>query len=117
MIEDSQLRVLIRWHLENHESLDIQDVYKMLYQGIMGAEHLIHNVERTKEFLIQEWGGVTPVSARLLHGIIERLLELDLAPQQWQRLLDEFDSAGAAIPPSELEISRLCEMESGLTSQ
>jgi hypothetical protein len=46
---------LIQWHLREHHNIRIQDVYKLLYQGVFGAEHLINDVTRAKNFLIEEW--------------------------------------------------------------
>lgn len=58
MPENDKLYKLIQWHLDFHTQVHIQDVYKMLYQGIFGAEHLLSDVERAKAYLEEEWNRV-----------------------------------------------------------
>lgn len=54
-MHNEKLRRLIQWHLYRHKNLEIQDVYKMLFQGVFGAEHLLNDVERAKAYLEEEW--------------------------------------------------------------
>jgi hypothetical protein len=54
-MQHDKLQHLIQWHLEHHKNMGIQDVYKLLYQGLFGAEHLLHDVERAKAYLEDEW--------------------------------------------------------------
>ncbi len=57
-MQNDALKKLIQWHLEYHKNVGIQDIYKMLYQGVFGAEHLLSNVERAKAYLRDEWDRV-----------------------------------------------------------
>ena len=45
---------LVKNHLERYPLLQIQDVYKMLYQGEFGVGHLIDNTETAKHYLNSE---------------------------------------------------------------
>ena len=55
MQHNKALFELIQWHLREHGDVEIQDIYKLLYQGIFGAEHLLKDAERAKKYLEQEW--------------------------------------------------------------
>jgi hypothetical protein len=55
MSHDEQLYQLILWHLDRHQNLGIQDVYKLLYQGVFGAEHLVTDIGSARTALIEEW--------------------------------------------------------------
>lgn len=41
-------------HFETHRSLDPQDVYKLLYQGVLGPEHLMDDARAARERLYLE---------------------------------------------------------------
>ncbi|MBN1559864.1 hypothetical protein JW998_06410 [candidate division KSB1 bacterium] len=69
MPEKNGLLKLIHWHLRSHQHLSIQDVYKLLYQGVFGAEHLLKDAARARSALEDEW-------QKLDEGAVESLLEL-----------------------------------------
>lgn len=58
MAEKHQLLDLIKWHLEHHPGMAITDVYKLVYQGVMGAEHLLQDEARARRYLAEEWAVV-----------------------------------------------------------
>ncbi|MBN2413289.1 hypothetical protein JXQ31_16540 [candidate division KSB1 bacterium] len=60
------LKNLIQFHIKNHQFLTEQDVYKLLYQGIMGPKHLLGNPKAAKRYLQQEWDSVLPVREEFL---------------------------------------------------
>ncbi len=58
MIDSVQVLDLVQWHLHHHTAVGITDVYKLLYQGVMGAEHLLQDEQRAHDFLTKEWDAV-----------------------------------------------------------
>jgi len=51
----SDYLALIRFQIELHPGFDVQDLYKLLYQGILGAEHLLTDIDAAKRKLAVEW--------------------------------------------------------------
>ena len=58
MVERDQVIKLVRWHIEQHSALGITDVYKLLYQGVLGAEHLMQDEKKAQTYLAKEWEAV-----------------------------------------------------------
>lgn len=56
------LEALIREHLRRHVGLGAQDLAKLLYQGVMGMDHLLTDRERFLEGLRREWESLERVS-------------------------------------------------------
>ena len=52
------LKELIEWHTANKQSLQVQDIYKMLYQSIYGPSHLLANLIRAEENLKTEYRAI-----------------------------------------------------------
>lgn len=46
---------LIEQHLQKRPGMALQDVYKLLYQGVLGPEHIIETAESFKARLRSEW--------------------------------------------------------------
>lgn len=46
---------LIHYHLQQHRGCEVQDIYKLLFQSIMGPEHLLHDPDAAQEWLRLEW--------------------------------------------------------------
>jgi len=66
---DKELKALIdliQFHLNSHQNLTERDVYKLLFQGIMGPKHLLGNPESAKEYLRREWDSSAPVKGEPL---------------------------------------------------
>ena len=49
------LQELIAYHTQRHEGLQPEDVYKLLFQGVLGPEHLLSNPDAAKRYLFDEW--------------------------------------------------------------
>ncbi len=60
MWDSTELTRLIADHLARHPALQLRDVYKLLYQGILGPEHLVSSPERFAAFLEKEYGPLEP---------------------------------------------------------
>lgn len=59
---------LVRQHLIWYPLMEPRDIYKLLYQGVMGSEHLISSPEGFSQYLVEEF-------APLISDPSERLLE------------------------------------------
>lgn len=57
---------LIRVHLQLHSGCEIQDIYKLLLQSILGPEHLLSNPAATRERLRLEWEAQPGADTELL---------------------------------------------------
>lgn len=66
MSRSDDLLRLVQWHLARRRDVQIQDVYKLLYQGVYGAEHILLNMDRARIFLEEEWGRTVPNAAEVL---------------------------------------------------
>ncbi len=51
---------LIKHHLDWYPLMELRDVYKLLYQGVMGAEHLVSTPKRFVQSLITEYDHLQP---------------------------------------------------------
>jgi hypothetical protein len=51
---------LLEQHLNWYPLMEVQDVYKLLYQGVMGAEHLLASVEEFSHYLTIEYDSIRP---------------------------------------------------------
>lgn len=60
-----------------------RDIYKLLYQGVRGPEHLISSPETFRQYLAEEWGRLEPTADEPLRESIRpdaSLLRLNLRP-------------------------------------
>jgi len=55
-----RLLELVLFHLTLHQRVALQDVYKLFYQGVFGAEHLLKDVDAARRYLETEWQTVAP---------------------------------------------------------
>jgi hypothetical protein len=79
---------LIGGHVERRPAMEPRDVYKLLYQGILGLEHLVASPEDFATRLRAEHKAVSPDDAELLWEAIrpDRTLgRLNLRPFKAQR--------------------------------
>ena len=54
-IMEERAAALVGQHLEVYPEMRIADVYKLLYQACMGAEHAITDAESVERWLLTEW--------------------------------------------------------------
>jgi len=89
---------LIRYHLNRHKNMDVQDVYKLLFQGVFGAEHLLHDIDKARNYLYQEFSAVNTLSLETLSepvSIDGETVRLNFRPAKrfgytWQTIWDVF---------------------------
>ena len=93
MIIDHEREVLfIQQHLSWNPLMEVRDVYKLLYQGVMGSEHIISSPEKYKSNLLQELDELLADPAeRLLVPVRadKMLMRINLRP--WKALHFEID--------------------------
>lgn len=78
-----QVVALLTEHLARRPAMQPRDVYKLLYQGVRGPEHLITSPQAFREYLIAEWQGLNPTGDDPLTEVIRpdgSLLRLNLRP-------------------------------------
>ena len=55
MENNERTRVLLTEHFKTYPEMQIQDVFKFIYQSSFGCEHLVSSLEKVTEYLIQEY--------------------------------------------------------------
>ncbi len=58
-------RELLIKHLKTHPELEIQDVFKFLYQSAFGCEHLVSSLEKAIEYIEKEYESAKPSEAEI----------------------------------------------------
>lgn len=74
---------LVREHLSRHPAAQAQDLYKLLFQGTMGAEHAALEPAAAEQYLAQEMDGLQPAESEPLTEPLDpdgRLVRLNLRP-------------------------------------
>ena len=111
----NQLERLINFHLQIYPDMCLQDVYKLLHQGIFGPQHLLLNPESARSYLQREWEGVKPTDIEALTepvSIDGEMIRVNLRPYKagggkretlWQTL---YNSA-IIIQPDNEKFARL----------
>jgi hypothetical protein len=76
-----QVTRLIAEHLTRRPAMQPRDIYKLLYQGVRGPEHIISSPHAFREYLVAEWEALNPGGDDPLTESIRpdgRLLRLNL---------------------------------------
>ena len=71
-MEDEAVVRLVEEQLRLHSDLGVRDVYKFLFQGVMGVEHILGDRERARRWLVEEFEGVD-VGEFLGEPLLERV--------------------------------------------
>lgn len=77
------LVILIQDHLNRYPLMQVQDVYKMLYQGEFGVKHIIDNPEAARQYLDIELEQVTEDESELLWEVVApdgSMIRINLRP-------------------------------------
>ena len=83
MWERASLARLIEEHIARHPAMEPCDVYKLLYQGVLGPEHLVASPEDFAARLRAEYEAVSPGEAEPLWESVHpngELMRLNLRP-------------------------------------
>jgi hypothetical protein len=82
------LAQLIEDHLHRYPAMEARDVYKLLYQGVMGLEHLVASPEEFAARLRTEYEAVSPSDVEALWEAVrpdDALGRLNLRPFRLQQ--------------------------------
>ena len=94
--DPADLLTLLKLHLSWYPLMELRDVYKLLYQGVMGAEHLMPSREEYTRYLEAEFEPLQPdPTERLLEPVRPdgALYRLNLRPYKAHQLeLDQLIS-------------------------
>lgn len=80
---NSELVLLVKNHTNLRPRMRIRDIYKMLYQGILGPEHIIPSPDLFYRRLKSEWEMLEPFDSDPLYEPIRtdgKLLRINLRP-------------------------------------
>ena len=111
--EIDQVMGLVEEHLARRPGMEPRDVYKLLFQGIRGPEHIIASPEAFTERLQGEWEFLEPAGDEPLLESIRpdgRLLRLNLRPFKAARGVIE-DLATACLRTSLSSWGTLVELQ------
>ena len=105
-----------RFYFENqlkiHPSMQYQDVVKLCYQSAFGAEHILSDIERAREYLYAEFDSVSSTKEPLFEQISPEIVRVNLGA--WKREGRELDPLfeafknSAFINENSTEIFLLC---------
>ncbi len=98
---------LIKFHLQHHRSLDVQDIYKCLYQGVFGAEHLLLNVNKARIFFFDEFDRIAAENKQPLVEPVSvdgQIIRVNFAPYKAtggpaEKLWEVFKDSARAFTP------------------
>lgn len=79
--DKKRMERLIKYHLNHHTGVEVQDVYKLLYQGFFGAEHLLTNKNKALYYLKQEWSTIKILDDEALYepvSLDEKMVRINL---------------------------------------
>ncbi|HPI72849.1 MAG TPA: hypothetical protein PK843_10440 [bacterium] len=74
---------LILYHMRSYPGFSVQDLYKLLFQAVLGPEHLLSNAAAAQMRLEQEWASQPAESGEPLFEPVSldgRLVRLNIRP-------------------------------------
>jgi hypothetical protein len=106
--ETRRFRQVVSVHVERYPAMEVQDLYKLLFQAAMGSEHAVRDRQVAREWLEREVANLAP---REEDRIIESLppdnglVRVHLRPYierggDLEELLDAFLETATRYPPS-----------------
>lgn len=70
---------IIRNHVFSHPSIQPQDIVKLCYQAVFGAEHLLTDKSRVRTYWEREWESVSPIDLPLCEPISAEYSRVNLS--------------------------------------
>lgn len=116
---------LLEQHLHWYPLMEVQDIYKLLYQGLMGSEHGVASQEEYTYFLEKEYESVQSNPAQQLFEPVRAdgaLYRINLRPLKSRKMhLDELvplliETAGV-VRATKLDLRNTWELFTNLFSQ
>jgi hypothetical protein len=82
-VDPQSLLTLLEQHLSWYPLMELRDIYKLLYQGVMGSEHLLTSAEDYTQYLQAEFDQLQPNASQRLFEPVRTdgaLFRLNLRP-------------------------------------
>lgn len=73
------IKTYLTEQLKKHPSMQPQDVVKLCYQAAHGAEHLLTDIEKARNYLMKEYSETTPKSGDLYEQISDNVCRVNLS--------------------------------------
>lgn len=76
MKNNERTRALLTMHCQTYPKLEIQDIFKFLYQSAFGCEHLVSSPDRVTDYIAEEYSGIcrdVPREIESLDGAYSRV--------------------------------------------
>jgi hypothetical protein len=86
--QDPTFEKTLKDHLQRHPKMEIQDVYKLVYQAAMGNEHLMTDTSAVRRYLMDELNSVDTSTTEPMAETISpdgELIRLNLRPYKAAR--------------------------------
>jgi len=55
---DTKFRKILTSHLTRYPAMQVQDLYKLLHQAVLGSEHALHDEQAARDWLERELAGM-----------------------------------------------------------
>ena len=75
--------------LKNHPSMEPQDIVKLCYQAAYGAEHLLTDIDKARQYLFAEFDGVEPADIPVYEPISDLYCRVNIAGWKYHGLSKE----------------------------
>jgi len=72
--------------LQNHPSMQPQDIVKLCYQAVYGAEHLLTDIERARQYFNEEFANTEPADIPVYEFISEQYARVNIAGWKYRGL-------------------------------
>ncbi len=104
----NQLELLIHFHLQTHPEMHLQDVYKLLHQGVFGPQHLVRDPESARSYLRKEWEATEAAGNEALTETVStdgQIIRVNLRPYKagggnWETLWQVLHNSAVIIQPN-----------------
>ena len=81
------LHKILTWHLTHKQRLQVQDVYKLLYQSVYGPAHILSNLDAAKAYLENELSQIDSLNKEPLFeplSLDNKIVRVNLRPYKSQ---------------------------------
>jgi len=119
-IMEERALALVSQHIEMYPQMRVTDVYKLLYQACMGAEHAIISPETAEDWLMKEWSSISANPDEELYedlALHHPIFRMNLRPAKAKnispsKILDAFVKVGNEFPKNQEVLASVWEIVS-----
>ena len=127
VVDVDDVEVLVREQMRLHPNLGFRDVYKLLFQGVMGVAHILRDRERAWRWLVEEFEGLD-ASEFLGEPLVEKvsvdgsIIRVNLRPFKrlglsLERLFEALSKSAESIKEDKEEFVRVWNRFIGLVGE